>query len=82
MIVVIGLLLLWALITFVVGYEILALLRKEEDWPTWSRWVWAIQRRWPWTREAFLAITILSGVLWTGWLSIHFYFGECAFGIC
>jgi len=78
----IGWVIVWFFLLFVIGFEILALMRKEEDWPTWSRMVWRIQMRWPWTRWLFLFLVIAISGTWTIWLSIHFFFGECAFGLC
>ncbi len=72
----------WAVFVWVVSYEILALMLREKRWPTWSRWIWVLQIKYPKFRWIVLVVTILLGYGVTTWAAIHFFFGECAFDLC
>ena len=51
-----------------------ALITKEEDMPTFSRFVWAVRDRWDWFRPI-----LIGGILW---LLLHLGGGECFAGLC
>lgn len=76
------LLAVWAVLVFISGWEILALITREKYFPTWSRMGWITQSRWPRAKYFFLVAIVLTGIVATTWLSIHIFYGECAFDIC
>ena len=58
-----------------------ALLDKEVEHITFSRLMWRMFRRWPWTR--YLVGAIFLGLsIFNAWGFIHIFFGPCAFGWC
>ena len=72
----------WLVVVFILSWELLALATYEEFIPTWSRIIWALQRKYPKLKWIVLALTLIVGLGTTIWVVIHFFFGECAFGIC
>lgn len=73
---------MWAAFIFLFGWEMLALLTKEKIIPTWSRLIWQLQEKYPKARVGVLVITLIVMLSLTVWMVLHFYFGECAFGLC
>lgn len=73
--------LVWTVFIFILGWEILALATKEKYFPTWSRIIWKIIKKWPKTKWPIIIGTGLLGLSITTWLMIHFS-GECALGVC
>ena len=55
-------------------YEVYAIVTKESKFPTLSRTIWDLQKKYPILRWIVLAVMV--------WATIHFFFGECAFGLC
>jgi hypothetical protein len=66
---------MWAVFIFLFGWEMLALLTKEEVIPTWSRLIWQLQENHPKARKVVLIITLVVTIGLTVWITIHFYYG-------
>lgn len=68
------------LIVFLV-LELWSISSEEEDHITFSRMMWNMFHRWPWTRWLVGAI-IVAMIAFDVWAFFHIVFGPCAFGIC
>ena len=55
-------------------YEAAAIVTKEKEFPTLSRTIWWIHKKYPMVRLLTAAILI--------WLFVHLVWGPCALGIC
>ncbi len=70
-----------ALVVIIILLERRALRNKEVEHITFSRLMWRLFERWPWTRWAVGAF-FLGLALFNAWGFVHIFFGPCAFGIC
>jgi len=66
---------MWAVVLFLLGWEMLALLTKEKIIPTWSRLIWQLQTKYPEARKIVLGITLVVMLGTTVWLVLHFWYG-------
>lgn len=58
-----------------------ALRDREREHITFSKLMWKLFERWPWTR--YLVGAFFAGLtLFNLWGFIHLFFGPCAFGLC
>ena len=72
----------WIVAIFIISWECFALATKEKYIPTWSRIIWRLQKKYPKLKWIVLFITVVGGLSTVIWMAVHFFFGECAFGIC
>lgn len=70
-----------ALVAIIVFLERRALRDRERQHITFSRLMWRMFERWPWTRWLVGAI-FLALAIFNAWGFIHIFFGPCAFGWC
>lgn len=71
--------LLLAIIILVV--EGRAIADGEKEHITFSKLMWNMFERWPWTRYLVGAV-FLGLAFFNAWGFVHIFFGPCAFGIC
>ena len=71
----------FALICTIAALELWALHLKEEEQVTFSRLMWRMFKKWPWTRKLVGIIIIAIGIF-DAWAFVHIVFGPCAFGVC
>jgi len=70
-----------ALVLVIIFLERRALRDREVKHITFSRLMWRLFERWPWTR--YLVGALFIGLtLFNAWGFFHIFFGPCAFGIC
>ena len=66
----------FAVVLFILGWEILALLTGQERIPTWSRLIRDIWRKGrPALRPVVFIVTLTVGCIVTVWIAIHFVVG-------
>ena len=70
--------LVWAVVIFIVGWEILALATGQKYIPTWSRLIRRLQMKYSNGRIIVAIITSLIMGSITIWMVLHFYCGENA----
>lgn len=70
-----------ALICAIAALEGWALHLKEEGQITFSRLMFRMFEKYPWTRKLVGAIIVGIGIF-DAWALVHIVFGPCAFGIC
>ncbi len=69
------------LLIVILALELWSIASEEEDHITFSRLMWRMFHRWPWTRWITGAIIVLM-VAFNAWAFVHLIFGPCAWGIC
>ena len=58
-----------------------ALKDRERTHITFSRLMWKMFKRWPWTRY-LVGMIFMIIIIFNIWGFIHIFFGPCAFGVC